>query len=75
MLLTPKELHELTDCARKADQVEWLRARGWVFDLGATGRPKVDRVEYERHMIGGRTKGSRPAIPDLSWFDGPKPQA
>jgi hypothetical protein len=55
MLLTPQELHELTDCARPSAQIEWLRARSWVFDVGVTGRPKVDRAEYERHMIGGRT--------------------
>jgi hypothetical protein len=75
MLLTPKELHELTDCARKDDQIEWLRARGWVFEIGTTGRPKVDSAEYERHMIGGKTKRSRPAAPDLSWFNGPQPKA
>lgn len=54
-LLTPEELHELTDCARPSAQIEWLRARSWVFEVGATGRPKVDREEYERRMIGGRT--------------------
>lgn len=70
MLLTPKDLRDLTDCARKSDQVEWLRARGWVFEVSDTGRPKVDIDEYKRHMVGGRTKGSRPATPDLSWFHG-----
>lgn len=67
MLLTPQELHELTDCARPSAQIEWLRARSWVFDVGKTGRPKVDREEYERHMIGGR-KAPQKKGPDTSWY-------
>lgn len=58
-LLTHDELRDLTDCARRADQIEWLRKRGWVFDIGETGRPKVDRAEYERHMIGGTPASPR----------------
>lgn len=67
-LLTPKELHELTDCARKGDQIEWLRKRGWVFDIGETGRPKVDREEYARHMIGGKKQQPQKKGPDTSWY-------
>lgn len=67
-LLTHDELRELTDCARRADQIEWLRKRGWVFDIGETGRPKVDRAEYERHMIGGKKKELTRKGPDTSWY-------
>lgn len=67
-LLTHDELRELTDCARRADQIEWLRKRGWVFDIGETGRPKVDRAEYERHMIGGSRKSEAKKGPDTSWY-------
>lgn len=67
MLLTPEELHQLTDCARPSAQIEWLRARSWVFDVGVTGRPKVDREEYERHMIGGRRAPQKKG-PDTSWY-------
>jgi hypothetical protein len=67
-LLTPKELHELTDCARAAGQIEWLRQRSWVFDVGMTGRPKVDRAEYDRHMIGGQQKQPKKKGPDTSWY-------
>lgn len=67
-LLTPDELHELTDCARPSAQVEWLRTRSWVFDIGVTGRPKVDRAEYERHMIGGSRKQTTKKGPDTSWY-------
>jgi hypothetical protein len=67
MFLTPTELHELTDCARPSAQIEWLRARSWVFETGVTGRPKVDREEYERHMIGGRRAPQKKG-PDTSWY-------
>lgn len=67
-LLTPAELHQLTDCARKGDQVQWLRERGWAFDIGETGRPKVDRAEYERHMIGGGKRKEQKKGPDTSWY-------
>lgn len=67
-LLTPDELHELTDCKRPAAQIEWLRARSWVFEVGDTGRPKVDREEYERHMIGGRKQQPQKKGPDISWY-------
>ena len=67
-LLTPEELHELTDCARPSAQIEWLRARSWVFEIGATGRPKVDREEYERRMIGGGKKQPQKKGPDTSWY-------
>lgn len=67
-LLTPDELHELTDCARYGGQIEWLRARSWVFEISAAGRPKVDRGEYERHMIGGQKKQPIKKGPDISWY-------
>lgn len=66
-LLTPEELHELTDCARPSAQIEWLRARSWVFEVGATGRPKVDREEYGRRMIGGKRQPQKKG-PDTSWY-------
>lgn len=50
ILLTPAELVALTDRARGRDQVEWLRARGWAFSIGVSGRPKVDIEEYRRQQ-------------------------
>jgi len=67
-LLTPDELHELTDCARYAGQIEWLDDRGWKYEKGATGRPKVDRAEYERHMVGGNKKEPVKKGPNTSWY-------
>jgi hypothetical protein len=66
-LITHDELAELTDCKRAADQIAWLRARGWRFEIGVSGRPKVDRAEYDRRMIGGHHE--EPAKgPDTRWY-------
>lgn len=67
-LLTPDELRELTDCARPSAQIEWLRTHLWVFVVSDAGRPKVDRAEYERHMIGGHRKQTQKKGPDTSWY-------
>lgn len=67
-LLTPDELRDLTDCARHSAQIEWLRARSWVFEISTAGRPKVDREEYARHMIGGQRKQQPRKGPDISWY-------
>jgi hypothetical protein len=76
MLLTAEQLRELTDRARARDQVEWLRARGWAFSVGVSGRPKVDIEEYRKHMISGSAgRTPRTPQPDLSWFDGPTQKA
>jgi hypothetical protein len=69
-VLSPQDLRELTDCARPSGQIDWLREQGWSFTVSHTGRPKVDRAEYERHMIGGKKNTKRAAEPDLEWFNG-----
>lgn len=75
MLLSPEELRELTDRRTSGGQIEWLRERGWTFQVSAAGRPKVDVEEYRRHMIGGPAASPR-AKPNLSWIgDGPKKTA
>jgi hypothetical protein len=71
-LLTPEEIHELTDCQRHAGQIEWLSDRGWKYEVGTSGRPKVDREEYQRHMIGGKHKETPKKGPDLSWYGPPQ---
>jgi hypothetical protein len=69
-LLSQDEIAELTDCKRPSDQIAWLRERAWRIEIGATGRPKVDRSEYERHMIGGHHEEPKKG-PDTRWY-GPK---
>lgn len=51
MLMTDDELQDLTGYKTAKGQIEWLRARGWVFELNRVGRPKVDR-EYYRGKMG-----------------------
>lgn len=59
MFLTPAELKELTDLEQHAAQIRWLTDRGWKFEIGASGRPKVLRAEAERHMLSGHAGGGR----------------
>lgn len=52
MLLTPKELHDLTGYARRSAQLRWLTDHGWKFEVDRYGVPKVLRAEMERKMLG-----------------------
>lgn len=60
MLITDDELIELTGYKSAKAQGEWLRARGWIFELNRIGRPRVDREYYRRKM------GNRDAMPDAA---------
>lgn len=50
--LLPEELIELTGCRIKGGQIEWLRSRGWIFELSASGKPVVLRHHLERRLGG-----------------------
>ncbi len=64
MLLTPAQLAQLTDRKRSAGQIRWLRAHGYPFELGASGRPKVlESVALAR--LGGTVIPSEPQ-PDFT---------
>lgn len=52
MFLTPDQVRELTGCARVAQQIDWLKARNYAFDLDAKGRPVVLR-SYVEGRLGG----------------------
>ena len=67
MFLTPEDLYELTDLKRSAEQLCWLRERGYAHDIGVSGKPKVLRAEVERHLIGGKGKANSrgPRSPSL----------
>lgn len=58
MFLTVDEMSELTGYKSAKGQCDWLRARGWIFELNRMGRPKVDREYYRRKM------GNQDAMPD-----------
>ena len=52
MFLAPDQLADLTGYQRHADQRKWLAARGWVFEVAATGRPIVSAA-YAEQRLGG----------------------
>lgn len=66
MILTPEELEALTDSDRPCEQRAWLTARGWVYETGKRGRPKVLR-SYAEAKLGGavQAKEWRPDFSDL----------
>ena len=47
MLLTRKELHDLTGYERPSRQIRWLRQYGIRFFEGADGYPRVLRSDLE----------------------------
>lgn len=53
MLLTRDEIADLTERRQAAAQIRWLRDRGWKFEIGGNGRPKVLRAEVEKRMLSG----------------------
>lgn len=50
--LTGAELADLTDCKQGRRQAQWLRERGWVHEVGASGHPKVSRSYFNMRMSG-----------------------
>jgi hypothetical protein len=58
MLLTRTDLESLTGYVRPSAQRRWLDARGWVYEIGADGRPKVLR-SYVEQMMGGQTERTK----------------
>jgi hypothetical protein len=43
MFLTPDELKSLTGYVRPSAQIRWLRTRGYRFEIGGDGLPKILR--------------------------------
>ena len=62
MFLSDDELFRLTDYKRPAEQRRWLLERGYRFDTGGSGRPKVLRVEIERHLTSGQPPRREPTL-------------
>lgn len=52
MLLSESRLTELTGYARPSFQIGWLRERGWPFEIGGDGRPKVLKSVAESRLGG-----------------------
>lgn len=64
ILITGDELIELTGYKSAKGQCEWLRMRGWIFELNRIGRPKVDREYYRRKM---GNQDAAPAAAQPNW--------
>lgn len=60
-LLTRDELAAITGCKRRAGQIAWLRARGWVYVENANGWPQVSAGHAELRM--GGTTATTAAVP------------
>lgn len=62
LFLQPAELEALTGYKRGAEQVAWLRRKGWRFEQNAAGAPRVARAYFERRMV-GEVSSEAPALP------------
>lgn len=51
IILSNDEVAEITGYVRLADQRKWFKARGWKFEVSATGRPIVSRA-YANQVLG-----------------------
>jgi hypothetical protein len=63
MFLSTDQLAELTGYKVAYYQVRWLRARGWTFEVGGDGRPKV-LVAHAMRRLGG-VDSTAPTEPKL----------
>ncbi|MHB8473224.1 MAG: DUF4224 domain-containing protein [Gammaproteobacteria bacterium] len=50
MFLTLAELEILTGYKRPSCQIKWLKAMRFRYQVSATGRPVVARIEVERNL-------------------------
>lgn len=65
-LLTPDELHDLTDYKLPKLQIVWLREHGWVFEIGGDDKPKVARA-YANQKMGYKLGRQRQPQPEPEW--------
>jgi hypothetical protein len=72
LMLLEAELADLTGYLSAKSQAQWLKDRGWVFELNRVGKPKVDR-EYYRRKMGNDSAEPAPSIePNWAAMDRPK---
>jgi hypothetical protein len=67
--LTQEEILQITGCARKGDQIEWLICNCWTFHKNKAGEPIIGRM-YARLRMAGITPAAMTATggwtPDFS---------
>lgn len=66
LILTPEEVEGLTDFKQPKRQIEYLAQRGWKFEVGASGRPKIARSYYEERMGAKPEKKRKPRFDRLT---------
>lgn len=59
--LVTEEIAELTGRSQPAAQIRWLKTRGWLFEIGGDGLPKVAKAYFDRRMVSGNSDGHRDA--------------
>lgn len=66
--LTHEELVDITGCARRADQIEWLTSNGWTHHRTRAGEAVVGRLYARLKMAGINPAGLASAgwAPDMS---------
>lgn len=64
-LLSRQDLRALTDRATRAGVIAWLKKHGWVYEVGATGWPKVS-ADYAAMRLGGAKAEAPSSEPDWS---------
>lgn len=57
LTLLKTELHSLTGLIQPAAQIRWLKANGWLFEVGGDGLPKVASAYFELRMVHGDCAG------------------
>ena len=65
MFLTPDDLVTLTGYTWPAKQRQWLTARGWVFEVAASGRPVV-ACTYAEQRLGALPQAEKTWQPNLA---------
>ncbi|MFJ2986580.1 DUF4224 domain-containing protein [Collimonas sp. NPDC087041] len=51
-ILQAEEVSAITGCARRADQLEWLKINGWTIHRNKAGEPIIGRM-YARLKLAG----------------------
>jgi hypothetical protein len=66
LCLERDELATLTGRKQPKRMIAWLAERGWKFEVGADGLPKVDREYYRQRLGIHEQKRSRPRLGNLA---------
>lgn len=61
LTMSTNELSSLTGRVQPAAQIRWLKASGWLFEIGGDGLPKVATAYFDRRMVLG--DGPHPTAP------------